>query len=369
MFEKQRISYLDGLRGIAVLLVFFSHSSGRGFQLHPTLNFQGLGHIGVYLFFVLSAFLLGNGLFNEGVNSISVKRFYIKRLFRILPLYYIVLLIVFALQNYFQVVNPTYLHIKGGSIGLLKHLILYQGDGVFWSVVVEMQFYLVVPLIVYLLIKFRGKALLFFWILAFLHFGLYICKFLHWPINTNLITYFSPNSMKNGMYLDMFMAGISASYLLKYNSEILNKYKKTIQWVSTSLFVLLMFATIIMVSENFMNFHEPFYKLRYISILYAIIFSFFTLSVYIGNTMNMLLDNMFMRNMGVWGFSVYLLHMAVFQTVHFFNINSIVGFFIVLPLLMIVSYLTYTFIEKKSIDISYYLIKKLNLINKNHDKD
>jgi peptidoglycan/LPS O-acetylase OafA/YrhL len=364
MLEKQRISYLDGLRGIAVLLVFFSHSSGRDFQLHPSLNFQGLGHIGVYLFFVLSAFLLGNGLFNEGVNAISVKRFYIKRFFRIIPLYYLVLITVFAFQYYNQAVNPTYLHINGGSIGLLKHLLLYQGDGVFWSVVVEMQFYVFVPLIVYLLIKFRGKALVFLWVLAILHFVLYLCKFLHWPVNTNLIASFTPNSMKNGMYLDMFMAGITASYLLKYNFELLALHKKTIQWVSTSLFILLMSATIIMVSENFMNFNEPFYKLRYISILYAVIFSFFTLSVYIGNTVNVLLDNMFMRNMGIWGFSVYLLHMAVFQIVHFFNINGIIGFFIVLPLIMIVSFLTYTFIEKKSIDISYYLIKKLNLINK-----
>jgi peptidoglycan/LPS O-acetylase OafA/YrhL len=364
MIEKQRISYLDGLRGIAVLLVFFSHTSGRGFQLHPSLNFQGLGHIGVYLFFVLSAFLLGNGLFNEGVNAISVKRFYIKRLFRILPLYYLVLLTVFAFQYYYHAVDPTYLHIKGGSMGLIKHLLLYQGDGVFWSVVVEMQFYVFVPLIVYLLIKFRGKALAFLWALAILHFVLYICKFLHWPMYTNLIGSFTPNSMKNGMYLDMFMAGITASYLLKYNFEFLDRHKKTIQWISSTLFILLVCVTIILVSKNFMNFHEPFYKLRYVSILYAIVFSFFTLSVYIGNSVNTLLDNMFMRNMGVWGFSIYLLHMAVFQTAHLFNINGILGFFIVLPILMIVSYLTYTFIEKKSIDISYYLINKLNLKTK-----
>jgi len=364
MIEKQRISYLDGLRGIAVLLVFFSHSSGRGFQLHPSLNFQGLGHIGVYLFFVLSAFLLGNGLFNEGVNAISVKRFYIKRLFRILPLYYLVLSTVFIFQNYYGSSAPRYLHIDGGNLGFLKHLLLYQGDGVFWSVVVEMQFYVVVPLIVYLLIKFRGKALTFLWILAILHFVLYLCKFLHWPLNTNVISSFTPNSMKNGMYLDIFMAGITASYFLKYNYEFLTRNKKVIQLFSTTLFVLLICVTVIMVSKNFINFHEPFYKLRYVSILYAIVFSLFTLSVYIGNSVNTLLDNMFMRNMGVWGFSIYLLHMVVFQTAHLFNINGILGFVIVLPILMLVSYLTYTFIEKKSIDISYYLINKLNLKTK-----
>lgn len=361
MIEKSRISYLDGLRGIAVLLVFFSHTSGRDFQLHPSLNFQGLGHVGVYLFFVLSAFLLGNGLFKEGITATSVKRFYIKRLFRILPLYYLVLSTVFIFQNYYGSSASKYLHIDGGSYGYLKHLLLYQGDGVFWSVVVEMQFYIFVPLIVFLLIKYRGKALAFLWILALVHFILYLGKFTQWPIGTNLIGNFTPNSMKNGMYLDLFISGITASYLLKYNFEYLERNKKMIQWVSLSLFLILIGSTIVMVSKNFAGFHEPFYKLRYISLLYAIVFSLFTLSVYIGNSVNNLLDNIFMRNIGVWGFSVYLLHMAVFQLVHLFNISGASGFIIVLPILMLVSYFTYSFIEKKSIDISYYLINKLNL--------
>jgi peptidoglycan/LPS O-acetylase OafA/YrhL len=241
-------------------------------------------------------------------------------------------------------------------------LLLYQGNGLFWSVVVEMQFYLFVPLIVYLLIKFRGKALFFLWIVALLHFVLYMCKFMHWPIHTNLIAYISPNSMKNGMYLDMFMAGITASYLLKYNLEFLEKYKKSIQWSSIFFFIMLLGATIITVSKNFMNFHQPYYKLRYISILYALVFSYLTLSVYIGNSINRLLDNAFMRHIGIWGFSVYLLHMVVFQVVHLFNISDFLGFFTSLILLMIVSYLTYTFIEKKSIKFSYFLINKFNLV-------
>ncbi len=48
---------LDGLRGIAVLFVWMSHSSGRG-QALGWLNLHGVGRLGVYLFFVLSAYLL-----------------------------------------------------------------------------------------------------------------------------------------------------------------------------------------------------------------------------------------------------------------------------------------------------------------------
>jgi hypothetical protein len=49
---------LDGLRGIAVLFVVLSHLSNAGFNLTPVLNFAGSGKYGVFLFFVLSAFLL-----------------------------------------------------------------------------------------------------------------------------------------------------------------------------------------------------------------------------------------------------------------------------------------------------------------------
>ena len=52
------IKSLDGLRGFAVLLVLLSHMSLVGINLVPGLDFAGIGKAGVYLFFVLSAFLL-----------------------------------------------------------------------------------------------------------------------------------------------------------------------------------------------------------------------------------------------------------------------------------------------------------------------
>jgi len=51
------LSYFDGIRGLAVLIVWLSHSSGRGMPIADFLNFVGIGHIGVMLFFVLSGFL------------------------------------------------------------------------------------------------------------------------------------------------------------------------------------------------------------------------------------------------------------------------------------------------------------------------
>ena len=359
-----RISYLDGVRGIAVLLVFLSHTSGRGFSLHPLLSLNGMGHIGVYLFFVLSAFFLGNGLFREGVTTQSTKKFYIKRLLRILPLYYLLLVIIIILQKYLGT-DFRFLHIKDGIYGFVLHLLMYRGDGVFWSVVIEMQFYLIVPLVILLLIKYREKALLVLWLLALVHFVLYLCKFLHWPIASNAIGYITPNALKNGMYLDVFMRGITASYLVQYYWEYIEKYKKQIAWTSVALFFSLLIITFICVSDNFLGFHQPFYKLRYFSIIYSIVFSLFTLSVYAGNGINRFLDNPFMKYMGIWGFSVYLLHMAVFKLAAMVGLSYFVGFWSVLAGVMLISFITYTLIEKKSIDFSYYLIKRLKIETKN----
>jgi peptidoglycan/LPS O-acetylase OafA/YrhL len=369
MIEKNRISHLDGLRGIAVLLVFFSHTAGRGFALHPSLNFMGLGHIGVYLFFVLSAFFLGNGLFNEEINCVSVSRFYIKRIFRILPLYYSLLIVVFLCQQIFQYENTRYLHISGGVKGFLRHLFLYQGDGVFWSVVVEMQFYIVVPFIILLLVKYKEKALVFLWIIALINFLLYTSKYMKWPFSTSIISVITPNDRGNGWYLDLFMGGITASYFLKYHLEVLERNRRKIALISLFLFLSLILTTVILVSKDFLIFHEPFYKFRYISLLYALIFGFFTLSVYLGNPANKILDNTLIKHVGIWGFSVYLLHMAVFQFVNLFNFSPQIGFFLSLAILMFVSYLSYTFIEKKSLWFGYVLIDKLKLNNKAHDQN
>ena len=62
--SASRVGPIDGVRGIAVLIVFFSHSAGRKMYLHPNLDFSGIGHVGVYLFFCLSAYLLASKLFS-----------------------------------------------------------------------------------------------------------------------------------------------------------------------------------------------------------------------------------------------------------------------------------------------------------------
>ena len=145
--ETKRFGALDGLRGIAVLIVFMSHTSGRDMSLHKLLQFHGIGHVGVYLFFCLSAYLLVGKILNTELKANDIKKFFIKRIFRIWPLYFTVITIVFLIQQVTGEVNEQYLHISNGFIGFFLHLLFYQGDSVFWSVVVEEQFYVICPII------------------------------------------------------------------------------------------------------------------------------------------------------------------------------------------------------------------------------
>ena len=147
---------LDVLRGIAILFVFFYHN----FQFLQVFEF---GWAGVDLFFVLSGFLITDILLSSSDNKNYFRNFYARRFLRIFPLYYVTLILFFALypflfsnehkaayQYYSQNQFWFWLHVenwlfvkKGFSTSpYLTH---------FWSLAIEEQFYLFWPLIIYFL--------------------------------------------------------------------------------------------------------------------------------------------------------------------------------------------------------------------------
>src|SRR5437764_9673224 len=94
--SSKRIKELDGLRGIAILLVLLCHST---FELHPSskvlsyLTSAGrLTWSGVDLFFVLSGFLIGGILLDARHSARYFQTFYLRRAYRILPLYGVLVL-------------------------------------------------------------------------------------------------------------------------------------------------------------------------------------------------------------------------------------------------------------------------------------
>ena len=165
---KCHIPGLDGLRGLAILMVMFGHFIvvGKNLEPHtPVHRFLQSGYLGVDLFFVLSGFLITGILIDSKHRKPYFKVFYWRRALRIFPLYYGLLAI-----SWLTVVwitpgdaallkghdSPAWYWLYASNIGMAcKGTWLdsstWIGLGHFWSLAVEEQFYLVWPLLVFLL--------------------------------------------------------------------------------------------------------------------------------------------------------------------------------------------------------------------------
>jgi peptidoglycan/LPS O-acetylase OafA/YrhL len=159
----ERNTALDGVRGVAILLVMFCHMNilehTGGVVPRTISSVLAAGWCGVDLFFVLSGFLITRILLASKNEHAYFRNFYARRILRIVPVYYFVLALVFIIlpltpfqtfqvsaaakqsqwvywlfvQNYFMA------HTKGFGLSLLT---------VTWSLAIEEQFYLVWPLLV-----------------------------------------------------------------------------------------------------------------------------------------------------------------------------------------------------------------------------
>ncbi len=130
--ELPRLIQLDVLRGVAILLVLGSHApvpaSAAGWLQPFAVVWQRFGWAGVDLFFVLSGFLIGGLLFNElRIHSrLDVRRFIIRRCFKIWPSYYLCVFAAFLLTlarthgqfpTSFWIVWPNIVHIQNYCMG------------------------------------------------------------------------------------------------------------------------------------------------------------------------------------------------------------------------------------------------------------
>lgn len=158
---KGHIPALDGIRGLAILLVTIYRFSGiRDYEtaawIKPLLEF---GTHGVDLFFVLSGFLITGILFDSKGDEHFFRNFYARRTLRIFPLYYGTLLLLFVLMPLAGIssawlkASPTdvsSLWYYGGNV-LMSYRGEWQLGGLnhFWSLCVEEHFYLVWPLVIF----------------------------------------------------------------------------------------------------------------------------------------------------------------------------------------------------------------------------
>jgi len=174
---NRRIDFLDPIRGVAILLVFLYHSLGTAFgrdQLPWVHNFRSLnvprsflplipasfGWAGVAVFFVVSGFCIHLSF----SRSPQWSSFFWRRFFRIYPVY-LVTLLFFAF-----VFNPTRLHTHSswGLNDLVSHIFLVHNLGTsiysinpsYWSIGLEVQLYLLYPVLMFLAARFGWRRTL-----------------------------------------------------------------------------------------------------------------------------------------------------------------------------------------------------------------
>jgi len=176
--SRSHLPALDGLRGLAILLVIVVHYGfgfdrvGLGRLELATQNVTRLGWVGVDLFFVLSGFLITGILLDAKGNNRYYRTFYARRMLRIFPVCYLLLLIIHFVNPIAYASDPTELaHFLSDEPWLWGYLANFRAVAVsrlgachtahFWSLAVEEQFYLFWPFLVAITPGKRFRALCF----------------------------------------------------------------------------------------------------------------------------------------------------------------------------------------------------------------
>ncbi|MGZ3768563.1 MAG: acyltransferase family protein [Bdellovibrio sp.] len=282
---------IDGLRGVAILLVILNHSmkcaqqnSAQGF-LDPLLVQLGEGGSGgVSLFFILSALTL---MISTSVRFSQEKSpktaFYLRRSFRILPLWWLFILISVIVR-------------KPASGEILPHVFMYFGflprmnfTHVGWSLFVEESFYLFFPFIFSLILRLPGALLFFFVTLLFSKRIIFLTDF-----NLFLQSFGFLSRIPLYHYVT-FGLGIICYHITKSNELRFQAWAKTLPKLFWDCIVFLSFLAALLFQAH-SNFQ---------------IFACFVLviaSMPTGTLIRSLLSNKLLRTFGVCCYSIYLFH-------------------------------------------------------------
>lgn len=221
--ELQHVAALDGVRGLAILLVVFAHNA-------PFLLPAGLA--GVDVFFVLSGFLITSILLQQlGARDLGnqVKLFYTRRFLRLFPAL-IAMLAVFAA---FTLIFAKGRHLAGILYGVtytsnwisafseqvpvsLKHL---------WSLAQEEQFYLLWPLflIVMMGLKLRRRTIVLV-TACLIAVGPILCAYLTWAGAPSQRLYFGLDTHSTGILLGCLLGQL---YIWRPESGLFQEHKST----------------------------------------------------------------------------------------------------------------------------------------------
>ncbi|MDR5020343.1 acyltransferase [Yersinia rochesterensis] len=362
--NKGRLDSIQVLRGVAALLVVLFHFRHFVNDVYPLKDLGDrlflFGEAGVDLFFVISGFIIVYSSKSREKNTFS--EFAIKRLFRLYPIYFIVLTFylisyrdeVFTISNIIKsyLLIPIDFNGKGPWFGLS---IIYTA----WTLSYEAYFYIVFSIAIFINHKHRALvcAVAILLIMAMSQLHLYDALFLD-PITAkkdNQGVLYNLSFVSSPLIID-FILGMFLAYLYDYYDKKCG-YHNIYNFIALSSMAI---ALIFMISSKTGSVGPT--SWGWCSFL--IVASMLVLT----KNLNLTYPR-FLISIGEMSYSIYINHVVV-KKVSFSYIGSFGlftgkdGFFILFSLVAVtlcISYFTYTFIEKPSVKLGHKLADRIRL--------
>jgi len=346
--KNNRLGGIDFLRGIAVLLVICRHWNICDFLGHA-------GWMGVDLFFVLSGFLISGLLFseNEKHEKINFLRFFIRRGFKIYPLFYMLIGLTVILYYFngiaipFKNLLPELLFFQNYYAGLYLHT---------WSLAIEEHFYILLIICFFILTRLKPlKHIATLYILLCLMSAVFLLRIFLCYINAGGI-YFTTHTR-----IDSLLAGVVISYIWRYKKEWLNIF------YTKARYILLVISIVCLSIFGFFEPNNLFTQSIGFSIIYLAcsLLLVFVLTKESSPEKKSGMISRSLRFMGFYSYAIYLGHLPVLNILNHFGIEegsgikNIVYFFLYVLLCVITGVIFSELIEQPFLKLrNKYFVSK-----------
>ena len=366
-----KYSYIDSIRGIAILLVILVHVSQHFQNLNQFLKpLLAYGQMGVQLFFVASAFTLCLSSENRIEENNKFFKFGIRRIFRIAPAYYLGILLYFFINVFlnFFIEGEIKVDEKYNFLNIFLNVFFLHGfylpannsivpGG--WSIATEMSFYFIFPFINIFFRKYFESSVfkIFFGFILSLIFStvcLFILENLNFDVHGDIFFYFNIINQ-----LPVFIIGICYFYLTKI---------KSIEFSVGINLLLFLFFTLLALSFSSYENNKVFFILYKINLLPIFSGLSFVFLIELFKKCEKLNCNILIK-IGKVSYSMYLIHFVFADNItslfvsKFKLVNSfylILFYFVSVFLTFLISIFTQKIIENKGVLLGNYLINKLD---------
>lgn len=340
VLNKSYLPSLDGLRAISITIVILAHLYKQyvsQLDLNPIIRH---GYLGVYIFFVISGFLITTLLLKEKVNTknISLKNFYIRRFFRILPLIVLYVVAIFVLDKIFQLEIPSVVFF--GVIFFVANLNYFNRTeliGHFWSLAYEEQYYLFFPF----LLKKNHKLFTIFILSTLVVFPVFVFvlgffNVLPWPYLKHALHY-------TAQFIPLLVGSLFTLLLFKKN-EFFNFFRKHKTLMNIVLLILIFGLNIDKEDDVFLHYIKTIKNVFVCACIGLLIV--LNLEKKGKDYFYVLLNTGVLRKIGVLSYSLYIWQ-QLFTVLHPKLPTFFSSFPLNLVLLFVVSVVSYYFYEKK----------------------